>query len=376
MLRQVEVGAAVYALHLLESERHVELYVGCGVGIVGELLVVVETVVLRTEAQRLMPLHARLLPCVEPLQLRAGLHEELHLHLFELAHAEYELPCHNLVAERLAYLRDAERHLHASGLLHVEIVYEYSLCRLRAQIYLACRVCGGAHLRREHQIELSYVGPVLRSAYRIDYPLIEYYLLELLQIHGVHSHAVTLVQLVALLLVLQHARVCLAELSLVERLTEAFARLLHLFVYLLLIFCYLILYEHVGAVAFLRVAVVYERVIESVDMSRRLPYCRVHEYSGVDAHDVLVQEHHALPPVFLDIVFQFNTVLSVVVYGCQTVVDVAAGKHKTVFLAVRYYFLKNVFLCHCIIVFLYFGFIKAYVTDIQNVISAHIFCVQ
>ena len=40
-----------------------------------------------------------------------GFDEELHLHLLELARAEDEVPGRDLVAERLADLRDAERDL-------------------------------------------------------------------------------------------------------------------------------------------------------------------------------------------------------------------------------------------------------------------------
>ena len=136
MLREVEVGAAVYALHLLEAERHVELDVGSGVGVVSQLLVVVEAVVLGAEAQSLVPLHAQLLPLLEVLELGARLYEELHLHLLELAHTEDELACYDLVAERLADLCDAERNLHTACLLHVKVVDEDALCCLRAEVYL------------------------------------------------------------------------------------------------------------------------------------------------------------------------------------------------------------------------------------------------
>ena len=39
-------------------------------------------------------------------------------------------------------------------------------------------------------------------------------------------------------------------------------------------------------------------------------------------NDVLVQEHHALPPILLDVVFQFNAVLAVVVNGTEAVVNI------------------------------------------------------
>ena len=49
-----------------------------------------------------------------------GCHEELHLHLFELPHAEDELPRHDLVAESLAGLGDPEGDLHPAGLHHIQ----------------------------------------------------------------------------------------------------------------------------------------------------------------------------------------------------------------------------------------------------------------
>ena len=122
------------AFHLLEAEWHLELYVGGCIGIVGEFVVVVETVVLGSEAKCLMPCHATLLPLVKPLELCAWLHEELHLHLLKLTHAEDELTGYYLVAEGFAYLRDAEWHLHATSLLHIEVVDKDALSCLRTQI--------------------------------------------------------------------------------------------------------------------------------------------------------------------------------------------------------------------------------------------------
>jgi hypothetical protein len=74
-----------------------------------------------------MPLR---LPVLEVLLVRPRLDEELHLHLLELARAEDEVPGVILVAERLADLRDPERHLLPAGLLHVEEVHEDPLRRL------------------------------------------------------------------------------------------------------------------------------------------------------------------------------------------------------------------------------------------------------
>ena len=82
---------------------------------------------------------------------------------------------------------------------------------------------------------------------------------------------------VALLLVLDYASVGSAELSLVEALAEALASLGNLLLNLLVVLCNLVFDENVGTVALLRVAVVDERVVESVYVSACLPDSRVHE---------------------------------------------------------------------------------------------------
>jgi len=154
------------------------------------------------------------------------------------------------------------------------------------------------------------------------------------------------VQGIAFLLVLQHAGIGRAELSLVEGIAVFLGCLGHFFVDFVIILGYLVLDEHIGAVAFLRVAVVDEGVVKRIHVSTCLPDSGVHEDGGIDADDVLVQQHHALPPVLFDVVLQFHAVLTVVVHRAQSVVNLAAGEDEAVFLAVRDEFLKNVFLCH------------------------------
>ena len=74
----------------------------------------------------------------------------------------------------------------------------------------------------------------------------------------------------------------------------------------------------------------------------------MHEDGAVDADDVLVQQGHRLPPVTLDIVFQLNAVLCIVINRAQAVIDFTRGEHKAIFLGVRHDFLENIFLfCHC-----------------------------
>ena len=165
---------------------------------------IVETIVLCSESEGLVPCHARLFPLLKPLQLGAGGDEELHLHLLKFTHAENELSCHYLVAERLSYLRNTERNLHTTSLLHIQVVDKNTLSRLWAKIDLVRSIAHRAHLGREHQVELSYIGPVFSATDGIDNLLIEYYLLKHLQIRTLHCLCIALMETVALLLYLSH----------------------------------------------------------------------------------------------------------------------------------------------------------------------------
>ena len=189
------------------------------------------------------------------------------------------------------------------------------MSRLRAQVHLHRVVGRSTHFGGEHQVKLAHVGPVPGSADGAYDFLVQDNLLQFVEIHLVHRCCVALVQRVALLLVLNHAGVGLAEFLLVESLAEAFLGLVNLFLYLFLVFSNLVFNQHIGTIALFRVAVVNQRVVESVHVSAGLPYRRVHEDGRVDAHDVLVEQHHALPPILLDVVLQLHAVLTIVVNG-------------------------------------------------------------
>ena len=161
MLRKVEIGARMDSFHFLEAERHTEFDVSGGIGVMGQLLMVVIAVFFIAETECLVPFKARRTPIVEILKFLAWTHKELHLHLLELTHTEYELTGHYLVAERLADLSDSERDAHTTCLLHIQIIDEDALCRLRTEIHIHGTVGGGSHLRLEHQVELAHVCPIL-----------------------------------------------------------------------------------------------------------------------------------------------------------------------------------------------------------------------
>src|SRR5690606_22288013 len=133
---QIEVRPVVDPLDLVPAEREFVLDVEGALRVVRELLrrVLVEAQPLPADAERDDPLHAASLPVLEPLLVRARLDEELHLHLLELAGPEDEVARRDLVAERLADLRDPERHALAGRRQDVLEVDEDPLRRLRPEV--------------------------------------------------------------------------------------------------------------------------------------------------------------------------------------------------------------------------------------------------
>ena len=121
-------------------------------------VVVAEAQVLLADAEVLVPVEALLYPVPVPVVVVAGLHEELHLHLLELAGAEDEVAGCYLVAERLADLGDAERQFRAHGGEHVAEVDEDALRGLGTQPDLVRRVLDRADERLEHEVEHARVG--------------------------------------------------------------------------------------------------------------------------------------------------------------------------------------------------------------------------
>ena len=103
-------------------------------------------------------------PILEPLEVGVRLAEELKLHLLKLADAEDEVAGSYFVAERLAYLADAERQLAAGRALNSGEVYEYTLRGLGTEINLARRVLGYALMGLEHQVELADIGEIRLAA--------------------------------------------------------------------------------------------------------------------------------------------------------------------------------------------------------------------
>ncbi len=302
MLRKVEIGTRMDPFHFLEPKREFIFHVHGSIGIMSQLFMNVKTIVVVAKAKRPVPFHPDIPPGLKPSQLSAGFHEELHLHLLEFPHPEDELAGHDLIAERLADLGDPERDLHTPCFLNVQVVYENTLGRFGPEEHLHGPVGSGTHLGREHQVELADFRPVPRSADRANNFFIKDDLSQLFQIVVIQRLGEPVMQPVPFLPVFEHPLIGLPELLLVERITKPFGRFFNLFTDLVLVFGQLIFDQHVGPVTFFGILVIDQRIVEGIHMAGGFPDRGMHENGRVDPHDILIQQYHAVPPVFFDII--------------------------------------------------------------------------
>jgi hypothetical protein len=196
-----------------------------------------------------------------------GLHEELHLHLLELARAEGEVARVDLVAERLADLRDAERHLDARRIGHVDEVGEDALRRLRPQVGLGRGVRHRPEMRLEHEVELARRRQ-LAFALRIG----------------------------------------------TDRRRDAGVLVLGI--------------DLVDAIALLALLAVDHRVGEVGDVARRAPDHRVHQDRRVEADDVLAVAHHRLPPGVFDVALELDAQWTVIPGAVDAAVELRRLKDE------------------------------------------------
>ena len=276
---------------------------------------IVITIACITEAKRLMPFQADFFPFLEPVKFSSRFYKELHFHLFELTHTEDELTGNNLVTESLTNLCNTKRNFHTTCLLYIQVVYENTLCSFRTKVNLHRSFGSRTHFSREHQIELTNFCPVLSTGDRAYDFFINNDLAQFFQITIIQCFSKTSVKSVAFCLMLQHTSVSRTELSLIKRFAESLGSFRYFFINFIVILCQLIFDQHVSTITFFRVFIVNQRVIECVYVSGSLPDSRVHKDGRVDTDNVLVQQHHAVPPVFLDVIFQFNAHLTVVIHS-------------------------------------------------------------
>ena len=151
-------------------------------------------------------------------------------------------------------------------------------------------------------------------------------------------------QFVAFGLVFDHAFVGGTELNFVKTVAETFGGFGHFLVDFIVVFGQLVFNENIGTVAFFGIFVVDQRVVECVHVTGCFPDGRMHENSGIEPHHVVIEQYHGVPPVFLDVVFEFHTHLSIVIDSRQAIVNLTGRKYKSIFLAMRNELLKYVFL--------------------------------
>src|SRR5260370_32129833 len=86
-----------------------------------------------------------------------------HFHLLKLARGQDEISGRNLVAKRLANLRNPKGNLSSHGVLHIQKVDEDALRRLRPQIRKRCWIvfiCDGPKSCTKHHVERPWVGEI------------------------------------------------------------------------------------------------------------------------------------------------------------------------------------------------------------------------
>ena len=157
---QVEVRAIGDALYLAPAPRKQVLDVVGRLGVVREFVGFMRPhpQPVLAHAQFCVPREAVLNPPLVNLLVRPRLHEVLDFHHLELARAEDEAARRNLVAERLADLRDAEGQPLARRVQHILEVHEYALRRLGPQKRDRCVVFNGPYECLEHQVEVARLG--------------------------------------------------------------------------------------------------------------------------------------------------------------------------------------------------------------------------
>ena len=101
------------------------------------------------------------------------------------------------------------------------------------------------------------------------------------------------------------------------------------------------LYQMIDPVALFTIAVIDHGIIEIIYVPAGLPRGGMHKNSGIDTDYILTQLGHALPPVVLYILFELAAHLTIIVDSLQSIVDLTAGKNKSVLFGMRNYCLKQ-----------------------------------
>ena len=251
MAPQIKVCAGVNALQLFKPKGKIKFNICCSIGIMSQFVVVMIPVLLVTHSKSLMPLKPYLLPFCKPLQFSTRFYEELHLHLLEFSHSEYELPCHYLISESFSNLCYTKRQFHPARLLHVQKVYENALCGLGTKVNYTGLVGCIPQLRAEHKVKLTDFRPVLCSRYRTNYVAIKNELSQRRKVIAFKGSNHLLLYRIQFCKIALHVRISCPELLLIKALAEFPAAFFHLFLYLFLEFCNIVFEQHICPVPFL-----------------------------------------------------------------------------------------------------------------------------
>src|SRR5438067_933067 len=273
---QVVVRAVMDTFEFVPAKWERELDVRRRRGVMRALVigVIAEAHLFSRDALLDVPREARFLPLVVEARSIGGAREVLHLHLLELARSEDEVARGDLVAERLADLRDPERELLSRRLLDVLEVDEDRLRRFRPEPRDRRGVLDRSDEGLEHQIELPRVRKLALAAVRTG-----------------HAGEV--------------------ELLGAPRGRELFA-----------------LREIVEPEPLAAVAALDQRVGEVLDVSGRFPDPRVHEDGAIQPDDIVAELDHRPPPGVLDVALELDTERTEVPRRARATVDLARGKHE------------------------------------------------
>ncbi len=144
----------------------------------------------------------------------------------------------------------------------------------------------------------------------------------------------------------QYPRIGFAELLFIKRIAKPFGRFTDLLFNLLIQFSQILFDKHVGAITFFTILVINQRIIKSIDMPRRFPNSGVHKDRGIQPNHIIMEANHRVPPILFDIVLELHPHRAVIVNSRQAIIYFTRWKYESVFLTMRYYFLKNIFLRH------------------------------
>src|SRR6185437_17004928 len=92
--------------------------------------------------------------------------------------------------------------------------------------------------------------------------------------------------------------------------------------------------QMIHPIAFFAILVIDHGIAEIINVTTGFPGGGMHEDRGIDAHDIFIELCHALPPMILYIFLELAAVLTIIVNGAETLVDLAGWKNKAVLFTV------------------------------------------